>query len=79
MEFAGIPPDMMTVTCIPMLLGLAMDDTIYFIEYSPLEYMRTGSYAESKRRVFVSVGTALFLFSTLLMLCFSACLISGAN
>jgi len=79
MGFVNIPLDMMTVTCIPMLLGLAVDDTIHFINHSQLEFMRTRSYAESTRRVFVSVGTALFLTSTVLILCFSAYLVSAAK
>jgi len=79
MGFAGIPLDMITVTCIPMLLGLAVDDTIHFINHSQLEFMRTQSYAESTRRVFISVGTALFLTSTVLIVCFSAYLISSMN
>jgi predicted RND superfamily exporter protein len=79
MGFANIPLDMMTVTCIPMLLGLAVDDTIHFINHSQLEFMRTRSYAESTHRVFVSVGTALFLTSAVLILCFSAYLISAAK
>jgi predicted RND superfamily exporter protein len=79
MGLANIPLDMITVTCIPMLLGLAVDDTIHFINHSQLEFMRTRSYAESTRRVFVSVGTALFLTSAVLILCFSAYLISAMN
>lgn len=72
MGFAGIPLDMMTVTIIPMLLGLAVDDTIHFINHSQLEFERCGSYAESTRRVFVSVGAAMFLTSLALILCFAA-------
>ena len=79
MGFAGIPLDMMTVTVIPMLLGLAVDDTIHFISHSRLEFERTGNYHESICRVFLSVGTALFLTSTVLILCFSAYLASAAN
>jgi hypothetical protein len=79
MGFAGIPLDMMTVTVIPMLLGLAVDDTIHFISHSRLEFARTGSYHETFCRVFLSVGTALFLTSTVLILCFSAYLASAAN
>jgi predicted RND superfamily exporter protein len=62
-----------------MLLGLAVDDTIHFINHSQLEFTRTQSYAQSTRRVFVSVGTALFLTSTVLILCFAAYLISAAK
>jgi predicted RND superfamily exporter protein len=79
MGFAGIPLDMITVTIMPMLLGLAVDDTIHFINHSQLEFNRTGSYRETTQRVFVSVGTALFLTSLVLILSFSAYLFSVAK
>ena len=79
MGFAGIPLDMMTVTIMPMLLGLAVDDTIHFVNHYQLEYSRTGSYMESTRRVFTTVGVALFLTSMVLVLNFSAYLASLAN
>ena len=79
MGFAHIPLDMMTVTTIPMLLGLAVDDTIHFINHSQLEYERTGSYPESIRRVFMSVGIALLLTSLVLISCFCAYLASVAR
>ena len=72
MGFASIPLDIMTVTIMPMLLGLAVDDTIHFINHYQLEYNRTGSYNESTRRVFKTVGVALFLTSMVLILNFSA-------
>ncbi|PID76056.1 MAG: hypothetical protein CSB23_00415 [Deltaproteobacteria bacterium] len=79
MGFAGIPLDIMTVTIIPMLLGLAVDDTIHFINHYQLEYTRTGSYTESTRKVFKTVGVALFLTSMVLVLNFSAYLASLAK
>jgi predicted RND superfamily exporter protein len=79
MGFAGIPLDMITVTIMPMLLGLAVDDTIHFINHSQLEFGRTGSYRETTRRVFFTVGTALFLTSLVLILSFSAYLFSVAK
>ncbi len=79
MGLSGIPLDMMTVTIIPMLLGLAVDDTIHFINHSQLEFERTGSYRESVRRVFGSVGAALLLTSLVLILCFSAYAASSAK
>jgi predicted RND superfamily exporter protein len=79
MGFAGIPLDMMTVTIMPMLLGLAVDDTIHFINHSQLEYTRAGTYRESTKRVFITVGTALFLTSLVLILNFSAYLFSNAK
>lgn len=79
MGFGGIPLDMMTVTIMPMLLGLAVDDTIHFINHSQLEFTRTKSYRESTRRVFIKVGTALVLTSLVLILNFSAYLASPAR
>lgn len=72
MGFAGIPLDIMTVTIMPMLLGLAVDDTIHFVNHYQLEYNRTKSYRESTRKVFTTVGVALFLTSMVLILNFSA-------
>ena len=79
MGFAGIPLDMMTVTIIPMLLGLAVDDTIHFINHCQLEFGRSRSYGESIRRVFCTVGTSLVLTSLVLMLSFSAYMASAAK
>ncbi len=76
MGFANIPLDMITVTLMPMLLGLAVDDTIHFINHCQLEYERCGSYRESIRRAFTSVGVALVMTSTVLVLNFSACMTS---
>ena len=59
MGWAGIPLDMMTATIIPMMLGLAVDDTIHFFNHSKLEYDRTGDYDESSRRTFRVVGVAI--------------------
>ncbi|PID44266.1 MAG: hypothetical protein CR981_01515, partial [Proteobacteria bacterium] len=76
MGFAGIPLDMITVTLMPMLLGLAVDDTIHFINHCQLAYERCGSYRESIRRAFTTVGVALVMTSTVLVLNFSACMTS---
>lgn len=76
MGFFHIPLDMMTVTVIPMLLGLAVDDTIHFINHCQLEFMRTGSYRESVRLTFASTGKAMLLTSTVLVLSFAAYMFS---
>ena len=44
MGYMNIPLDMMTACIIPMILGMAVDDTIHFITHSKLEYVRTGHY-----------------------------------
>jgi hypothetical protein len=59
MGWAGIPLDMMTATLIPMMLGMAVDDTIHFINHSKLEYDRTADYPVAIRRTFRVVGVAI--------------------
>ncbi|GAB0149405.1 MAG: MMPL family transporter [Marichromatium sp.] len=80
MGWSGIPMDIMTVTIMPMLLGLAVDDSIHFIAHARLEHQRTGGdYVESIRRTFTSVGVALVLTSVVLVLNFSVYLASTVN
>ena len=66
MGFAGVPLDSSTVLIMPMILGLAVDDTIHFINHSKLEFLRTGNYRESILRSIRSVGVAL-VFTTLVL------------
>ncbi len=79
MGFADIPLDMMTVTVMPMLLGLAVDDTIHFISHSQLGFQLTGSYRKATRRTFLVVGSAMFYTSLVLILSFSAFMISSVK
>lgn len=66
MGWAGFPLDMLTITLIPMILGLAVDDTIHFMNHGKLSFIRTGNYRESVRRTFRTVGVALLMTSLIL-------------
>jgi predicted RND superfamily exporter protein len=66
MGFFDIPLDYSTVLIMPMILGLAVDDTIHFINHSRLEFMRTRNYRESIIKSMRSVGVAL-IFTTLVL------------
>ncbi|PLX25311.1 MAG: hypothetical protein C0599_00740 [Salinivirgaceae bacterium] len=66
MGFADVPLDSSTVLIMPMILGLAVDDTIHFINHSKLEFLRTRNYRESILRSIRSVGVAL-VFTTLVL------------
>jgi hypothetical protein len=63
MGWMGIPLDMMTATLLPMMLGMAVDDTIHFINHSKLEYDRTHDYQTAIRRTFRVVGVAIVITS----------------
>lgn len=66
MGFCDIPLDYSTVLIMPMILGLAVDDTIHFINHSKLEFQRTGNYHLSILRSIKAVGVAL-VYTTLVL------------
>ena len=66
MGWAGIPLDIMTITIMPMLLGLAVDDTIHFISHSKLEFERHADYRESIIRTFKTTGIPLLFTSVII-------------
>ncbi|MTI60050.1 MAG: hypothetical protein FH762_08765 [Firmicutes bacterium] len=76
MGIFGIPFDMMTSVIIPMLMGLAVDDTIHFINHAKYEYQQRGDYALSIEHTFRTVGKSLFMTSLILILNFAAYLTS---
>lgn len=78
MGYLHIPLDMTTMMIVPMLLGLAVDDTIHFINHTKLEFQRTGSYEQSVHSTFVTIGKSIFMASLILIASFSAYLTSIA-
>jgi predicted RND superfamily exporter protein len=67
MGYAKIPLDMLTMTIMPMLLGIAVDDTIHFITHTRLELERTGSYRQGVLNCFGEIGKTLG--TTTIILC----------
>ena len=65
MGWSGIPLDMMTACIIPMMLGMAVDDTIHFINHAKLEYDRTSHYQTAIRRTFRVVGVVFITSSAI--------------
>lgn len=65
MGWMGIPLDMITACIIPMMLGMAVDDTIHFINHSKLEFDRTAHYHTAIRRTFRVVGVAILITSVI--------------
>ena len=77
MGWAGIPLDMMTATLIPMMLGMAVDDTIHFFNHSKLEFDRSQNYSDAIRRTFRVVGVAIVTTSIITSAVF-ACFATSA-
>ena len=79
MGWAGVPLDMMTATLLPMMLGMAVDDTIHFINHSKLEYDRTQHYQTAIRRTFRVVGIAIVITSVITSAVFASFCSSACN
>jgi len=79
MGFFDIPMDSSTVLIMPMILGLAVDDTIHFINHTKLEFIRTGKYHISIVRSLRSVGLALIYTTIVLSANFLTYLTSEVN
>ncbi|MDR2303757.1 MAG: MMPL family transporter [Treponema sp.] len=67
MGYAKIPLDMLTMTIMPMLLGIAVDDTIHFISHINLELERKKSYGQAVLDTFAKIGRTLG--TTTIILC----------
>ncbi len=63
------PLDMMTMTIMPMLLGIAVDDTIHFINQIKFEFEKCGKYNDAIITAFHTVGKNLVM--TTIILCAS--------
>lgn len=79
MGWLEIPLDMMTATIIPMVLGLAVDDTIHFINHTHLEFNRQAHYRKAIQRSFFVVGAPLILTTLIISSNFSVYMISDAK
>ena len=79
MSFFNIPLDFLTVTIAPMILGVAVDDTIHLIHYLKKDYHKTGDYKKSSIHTIVDIGRALFMTSFLIVISFIIYLTSPIN
>lgn len=67
MGFCNMPLDMLTMTIMPMILGIAVDDTIHFTNHVKYYFEVTGNYKEAILRTFSEIGKTLAM--TTIILC----------
>jgi len=77
MGFANIPLEFVTMTVAPIIMGLAVDDTIHFISHMKINLIQTKDYMRSIRRTFSTVGTAIT--ETTLILCLSFLVLTASK
>lgn len=71
MGYLGIPLDMMSMTIVPMLMGIAVDDSIHFVNHVKLAVTNMGSYPKGILHTFKTVGRALMMTTVILLVTFS--------
>ena len=79
MGLLGTPLHFLTMMIAPMIIGIAVDDTIHYISHFKLAFLRTGSYEEANRETFRTVGKAIFMTSLVIVLGFSVFITSDGN
>lgn len=79
MGWLDYPLDMMTASLIPMVLGIAVDDTIHFINHCHVAYDRYGNYQQAVNRTFRTEGLAIVMSTVIVSATFAGFILSDAT
>jgi predicted RND superfamily exporter protein len=71
MGIFDFPLDSLTFIVAPMIIGIAVDDTVHYIIHFKQEFHKKNSYSEANRETFVKVGRAILFTSVILAIGFS--------
>jgi len=71
MGYSGTPLDMLTMTIMPMVLGIAVDDTIHFISRINLERENGKNSGEAVIASFCAIGKTLGMTTVILCAMFA--------
>lgn len=70
MGFAGITLNIQSIVVAPLILGIAVDDTVHYFLHFKKEFMKTRSYKIANQNTYVNVGWALVNTSLILVIGF---------
>lgn len=76
MGFLRYPLDMLTMTVMPMILGIAVDDTIHFTNHVKFEHELGDDYDHAVVNSFRKIGRSMFSSSIILCLMFTVYIFS---
>ena len=79
MGYAGFSLDMLTMTIMPMILGIAVDDTIHFINHIKYELELAGNYKDAIVISFREIGKTMGMTTFILCAMFLMYLFSPLN
>ncbi|PID63324.1 MAG: hypothetical protein CR986_00040 [Ignavibacteriae bacterium] len=74
--YLDVSLNMMTMTVIPMMLGIAVDDTIHFINSIKYEFEKCENYKEATLTAFETVGRSLLMTTIVLAVSFATYILS---
>ncbi len=77
MGWTGIPLDMMTITIAAISIGIAVDDTIHYIERFGHEFPKDRDYQATMTRCHASIGKSMFYTSLTIIVGFSILVLSN--
>jgi len=77
MGWASIPLDMMTITIAAISIGIAVDNTIHYIERFNIEFTRDQDYVATMKRCHASIGKSMFYTSLTIIVGFSILVLSN--
>lgn len=70
MGYFNMPLDMITMTIMPMILGIAVDDTIHFTNHTKYVFEKEGSYDKAITETFYTIGKTLTMTALILSVTF---------
>ena len=79
MGFLDIPIDFLTVTVTPMILGIAVDDTIHIFNHIKNLYRKTQNYKKTVTETIQELGKAVITTTLVIILAFAVFLFSSFN
>ena len=75
MGYAGLNLDLLTVIVMPLILGLAVDDTIHLINHIKQEFASTGDYTQAVVNSFREIGKTMCMTTVILCAMFAVYLL----
>ena len=77
MGYAGVNLDMITAMIMPMILGIAVDDTIHFTNHIKYHYELTGDYRSAVLNSYREIGKTMIMTTVILCAMFAIFLTSS--
>lgn len=79
MGYAGVNLDMITAMIMPMILGIAVDDTIHFTNHIKYHFELTGNYRSAIENSYREIGKTMIMTTVILCAMFAIFLTSTMN